>query len=122
MPTKNETELLGLDLVRAIREGLAKAIDAKLSGYNSPLDKIIADVIKLNVVEIRKLLLDGIGSALKDQDFRQQIQQVVRQKMARQLIEKFGGELEKQVNLLKSDPATRARITVAIEDIVKGAK
>jgi hypothetical protein len=35
------------------------------------------------------------------------------------LVQRFGGELEKQVNALKSDPTTRARITIAIEEIVK---
>jgi len=34
----------------------------------------------------------------------------------------LGGELEKQVNVLKSDPATRARITLAIEEIVKSGQ
>jgi len=30
----------------------------------------------------------------------------------------MGGELEKQVNKLKSNPETRARITLAISDII----
>jgi hypothetical protein len=39
--------------------------------------------------------------------------------LAKVLIQRFGGEMEKQVNVLKSDPTTRARITLAIEEIVK---
>lgn len=39
--------------------------------------------------------------------------------LAKTLVQRFGGEIEKQVNVFKSDPTTRARITLAIEDIVK---
>lgn len=42
----------------------------------------------------------------------------VRTTLAKTLVQKFGRELEKQVNALKSDPTTRARITIVIEEIV----
>jgi hypothetical protein len=68
---------------------------------------------------MRTLLVEGIKSALSDESFRDQIKAALRTKLAKVLIERFGGELEKQVNTLKSDPATRARITLAIEEIIK---
>lgn len=104
---------------QTVRESLADAVASKLGGYNSPLDAMIADVVKIHDGAFRTLLLESIGSALADHDFRRTIATAVRAKLARTLIEKFGGELEKQVNQLKSDPTTRARITTAIDDIVK---
>jgi len=42
----------------------------------------------------------------------------MKRKLARVLITQFGGELEKSVNKLKSDPTTRAKITVAIDSVI----
>jgi hypothetical protein len=55
---------------------------------------------------------------LGDEQFRANIAEQARHLLAKQLIQMFSGELEKAVNQLKSDPATRARIVLAIEQIV----
>ena len=104
---------------QTVKESIAAAVQTKLGAYGSPLDAIIADVIKQHDGPIRSLLLDSIGSAFRDDGFRGTVASAVRAKLARTLIERFGGELEKQVNQLKSDPLTRARITTAIDEIVK---
>ena len=106
------------EMQRAVSEGLRKAVADKLSGYNSPLDKVLADAVAAKSGDIRGLLVESITSCFTEQDFRQQIATAVRHKLAQILIQRFGGELEKQVNTLKSDPATRARIILAIEEIV----
>ncbi len=110
------------NILSAVREGLQKAVTEKLTGYNSPLDAVLKGVIDSHCAEIRGLLVSAVSEAVKDVEFCQQIRDAMRSKMAKVLIEKFGGELEKQVNQLKSDPATRARITLAIEEIVKPTK
>lgn len=103
----------------AIRHGLHEAVKDKLTGYSSPLDKLIAEVIAARSGEFRQLLDDSIKSCMTDVEFRESIASAVRTSLARTLIQRFGGEMEKQVNVLKSDPSTRARITLAIEEIVK---
>lgn len=110
---------LEADLIQALRSGLAKAVQEKLTGYNSPLDKLLAGIIEQQGGELRTLLTTSITSALGDNQFRESIATAIRGKLAKILIERFGGELEKQVNVLKSDPATRARITLAIEEVVR---
>jgi hypothetical protein len=106
-------------ILEAVKEGLRKAVADKLGGYNSPLDKMLADIMVQHGDELRTLLVTGIQSAVSNEDFRNEIQDAIRKKLAKTFIERFGGEMEKQVNTLKSDPATRARITLAIEEIVK---
>lgn len=104
----------------AIREGMCEGIKQRLSqGYSNPLDKIITEVLNTNSEAFRDLLQQGMDSCMSNVQFREEIKTSVRTTLARTLIQRFGGELEKQVNALKSDPTTRARITVAIEDIVK---
>lgn len=107
------------DFINAIRDGIREGVKMKMSGYNSPLDKQISAVLAEHDGEFRQLVHDAISSAISDTVFRDEIKQSMRHKLATLLVSRFGGELEKQVNALKSDPATRARITLAIEEIVK---
>ena len=110
---------VGGELLQAVKNGIGKAVQEHLCKYNSPLEKLLGEIVSDQRGAIGKLLTDSIQSALKDETFREHISSSVRTKLASTLIQRFGGEMEKQVNALKSDPTTRARITLAIEEIVK---
>jgi hypothetical protein len=103
----------------AIRDAIREGVKAKLSGYNSPLEKLMTDAVAKHSDKFRQLLEESIGECVLDEEFRKQIKQAVTHSLAKTLVQRFGGEIEKQVNVLKSDPTTRARITLAIEEIVK---
>lgn len=104
----------------AIRDGILSGIKAKFAqSYNNPLDVVMNDALGKFTPGLRSLLEDAIYSCINDVEFREQVSTAVRAKLAKTLIARFGGEMEKQVNILKSDPTTRARITLAIEEIVK---
>jgi len=107
-------------LENAIRDGIREGVKKELtSGYNSPLAKLITDSISSQTNQFRMMMESAIASCVKDLAFREEIASAVRHSLAKTLIARFGGEMEKQVNVLKSDPTTRARITLAIEEIVK---
>lgn len=106
----------------AIQEGLRKGIVSQLQGYNSPLSKLIETQLAERSGAIKALMESSIQSAVGDPLFVEEIQAAVRTTLAKTLVQKFGGELEKQINALKSDPTTRARITLAIEEIVATRK
>lgn len=106
-------------LEHAIRDGIREGVKSKFTGYNKPLDALIESAIATHSGKFRVLLEDAIGSCVNDAEFRAEIATAVRHNLAKTLIQRFGGEIEKQVNVLKSDPTTRARITLAIEEIVK---
>lgn len=108
------------EILNAVRDGIREGVKSRFGGtYNSPLEKLVADAISKHAVSFRVMLEEAIGTCLNDAAFRNDIATSVRSSLARTLIQRFGGEMEKQVNLLKSDPTTRARITLAIEEIVK---
>lgn len=115
MNAEVQQELLDRAIADAIREGVKQHL---LSSYKSPLEKLINDTIANSSGGISSLLAESIKSCVTNEEFREEIKSAVRQTLAKTLVQRFGGELEKQVNILKSDPATRARITLAIEDIV----
>lgn len=107
-------------LEEALRDGLREGVSSKLkASYNNPLDKLIDAAIQKRASEFTAILNDALQSCIGDAQFREDIKTSVRHTLAKILVQRFGGELEKSVNALKSDPTTRARITVAIEDIVK---
>ena len=105
---------------RALCDALRDGIKAKMTGYNSALSSLINDLITEKTGAIKAMFQSAISSAVCDPEFVAEIKAAVRTTLAKTLVQKFGGELEKQVNALKSDPTTRARITIAIEDIVAG--
>lgn len=107
-------------MLDAIRDGIREGIKSKMTGYNSPFDDIIKRAVEKHGPAISGLISDAIGKLVSNDEFRASILDQCRSILAKQLVQKFGGELEKQVNALKSDPATRARITLAIEAIVAG--
>lgn len=107
-------------MLHAVMDGMREGVKAKFSqSYDNPLTKVISGAIKKNAPAFQSLLDEALKSCIGDGAFREEIKAGVRHQLAKQLIQKFGGELEKQVNTLKSDPATRARITLAIDEIVK---
>jgi hypothetical protein len=105
-------------LLDAIKQGMAAAVKEKLNGYHSPVASLIEETVKSHRHEIQSLLDDAIKSCVGDAEFREDIKSQTRKGLAKTLVARFGGEIEKQVNALKSDPTTRARIVMAIEEIV----
>lgn len=65
------------------------------------------------------MINDAISACVSDREFREDIRRSARSTLARVLVQRIGGEIEKQVNALKSDPTTRARITMAIDNIIR---
>lgn len=106
-------------ILDAVRDGIASAVKAKIEGYDSPLKGIIKTCIEKHESAIHAVINDAVAACVLDEEFREEIKQSTRVQLARNLVQRIGGELERQVNALKADPTTRARITMAIDAIVK---
>lgn len=108
-------------VITQAKHAIRDAIREKLgSAYNSPLQQLIERVVGKHAAVFETLLSDAITGMYNDPSFRAEVTAAARSKLAKTLIDKMGGEMEKRVNDLKSNPATRARITLAIEQIVAG--
>ena len=99
----------------AIRKGVAEV----LNGHNSPLKSVVEDACKVNNEGIRAMLYKAVQQYTLDDAMQLEMNESVKKKLGALLVSKFGGELEKSVNELKADPTTRARITLAINQIVE---
>lgn len=105
-------------VVSQIRESIGEAVKKKLeSGYNGPLEKIIERAVAAQEGEIFDLVRDAF-SEVTTGDIRAQIKQTAAHKIAKVLVSKMEGEIEKRANDFRADPATRARIVLAIESAI----
>jgi class 3 adenylate cyclase len=107
-------------MLQAVKDGIREGIKARLGGgYGSPLDELIRLAVARHGAAIQGLIGEAIAACTGCPEFRAGVADAIRAALAKQLVQKFGGELERAVNAMKSDPATRARITLAIEEIVR---
>jgi hypothetical protein len=105
-------------ILAQVNAAIGEAIVKELVGYNKPLSNITQKVINKNEVTLFNLINEEVVSLLGCEDFRVELKKALNAKLARTLISRIGGELEKRVNELRSDPTTRAKITLAIDNIV----
>lgn len=105
-----------------IKKELYKTVDSAikeaLSGYNSPLIKYAKQVVEKHEIEFVKILDGAISDMLKSGDFREALAGAMKDKLAKVLISKAGGEIEKRANELRANPETRAKITIALSGMI----
>jgi hypothetical protein len=113
-PTLNlETEIIW-SAVEAVQD----AIKAKLGAYNSPLEKMVNQVVNVHEHQIVALMNDAFKQAFSNEAFRAEVQQAFIHSLARNLMKEYSGEVEKHANALKQHPEFRARVVLAIEGVV----
>jgi len=106
------------EILNQVNKAIGEAIVNELCGYNKPLSKLTARVIEANEEKLFGLINTEMQSMLNSEDFEAQLRIALNAKLAKTLISRMGGELEKRVNELKADPTTRAKVTVAIDRIL----
>jgi molybdopterin biosynthesis enzyme MoaB len=100
----------------AVYESITKAL---VNDYRGPIKDAVDAVCTKHQSRLIELTEKAYLSVLEADGFGEAIQQAMKDKVARALVSKFGGEIEARVNELKSDPSTRARITLAIAEIIR---
>lgn len=100
----------------AIREAIHKRL---ASDYNSPLGKLVDRVIDANAADIQGRLDAALKTAIAAADFEASVRDNLTHKLARVLSSKMEGAVEKVANDVRSNPAFRARLTIAVEGILK---
>lgn len=107
-------------LETAVRDGFVQAVtDKSMAHYDNPFKKLLELSIQDQNESLRALVGESVQKCVSDPAFRAEVATGIRSMMVNTLVARFGGELQKTVNSLKSDPTTRARITLAIEEIIK---
>jgi len=111
------------DIEREIFRGIQQAIGDAVKNHlaqsykETPLSRLVEKVMSQRTGELESILNDAVTQAFGE--FRDQLKNAAAHKLARTLISKVEGEIEKRANELRADPGFRARLTLAIQDALK---
>lgn len=106
-------------ILDSVNGAMAAAITQELVGYNKPLSQLTASVIDSHKNNLFNIIDCEVTQLICGDDFRAIIKAELNKNLAKVLIQRMGGEMEKQVNQLKQNPQTRAKITLAISEIIE---
>ncbi|HHZ69921.1 MAG TPA: hypothetical protein EYN54_06495 [Methylococcaceae bacterium] len=106
------------ELIEQCKQTIDKALHEALTSYSSPLVSAVKDALFDESEKLKQISQAAVSDLLNSEEFALIMKEEMKRKLARVLITQFGGELEKSVNKLKSDPTTRAKITLAIDSVV----
>lgn len=107
-------------LIEQCKKTIDTALLDALTGYSSPLTNAIKNALSCETEKLERIAKDAVSDLLNSEEFNQTMKLEMKRKLAKVLISQFGGELERAVGKLKSDPTTRAKITVAIDSVIEG--
>lgn len=110
---------LETQIKNAAVNSIGKAISETLTGYNSPLEKLCHNVVNDHHDELYKILKEEFGKTLKSPDFKNAVKMAFDHKLAKILVSKLEGSVEKAVTTLRSDPTLRAKMILAIEGVIE---
>ncbi len=116
---KNEPLISKNDVLNVIQSALMGQVQKVIEGYSSPLDKIIRDVITENEEALSKVIRDALTMSFKDKQFVSNVNTEFKHKVAKVLVGKLEGAVEKAAEKLRADPTIRARLILAIEELIK---
>lgn len=106
-------------IINQFRDSFAEAVKKRLeSDYHGPFGKLIERAVAARENELFGIITEAITEVTTG-SIREQMKEAAAHKIAKVLVSKMESEIEKRVNDLRSDPAARARIILAVEAAVK---
>lgn len=110
-------------IIDTVREAITTHLTKRLSeSYNSPLDPFLKACIEKHAPKIADLYDQAVVEAIKGADLRASLAEAFTHKLARVLVGKFEGEIERRAGEMRSDPTFRAKVILAIEAAVVAAQ
>ena len=114
--TKKELNLEE-EILNATKTILINGIKA-LDGYNNPTKSIVNSVIKEYEPSISLLFKDAIEKTIRSDNFKEELQKLISQKIVRELVSQSESSISRIVQKMKQDETFRARLTLAVDNIV----
>jgi len=105
-------------ILEEVRRSVHESIVTNLTKYNGAMHKACDIAVADHQEAIHGMLSNAIAELIGTTDFKEAINKALKQKMAKVLVGKFGGELESTINKLKADPSTRAKMVLAVDNVI----
>lgn len=106
------------DILGVMQSSIQKAIQECLTGYSSPLTKLVAVVVDKHSLELKQIISDSFDDVIKKDEFKQAIRDGFSHKIARTLISKNDSFFDKISNELKQDAIFKSKVSLAIANVV----
>lgn len=107
------------DILRIAKEAIrGKVVERFTTSWSSPLNKLADEVVNQYSPELKVLFEDCLNTITQSKSFKEIVREEFVHKVARSLVGKLEGTVEKTVNKLKNDPTLKAKMILAIENII----
>ena len=89
-----------------------------LDGYSNPTKPIVISVIKEYEPSISIIFKDAIEKTIQSDNFKEVLQKLIAQRIVRELVGQSESSIARIVQKMKQDETFRARLTLAVDNIV----
>ena len=111
---------LGEQIEQCVLDEMRTAIRKHLeASWNGPAATVVNQVIASRSEMLKKRIETILDGALESEAFDVVVKEEFGHKLGKALVAKMGGAVEKQVNDLLANPATRARLTLALDNLLR---
>lgn len=107
-------------VLEIVTDALKSKIGERLSAYSSPLNGIVDAVVKEQGDQLTDICRKALAHVVSSKEFANNVQNEFTHKVAKTLVGKLEGTVEKAVETLRQDPRLRAEMILAIEKLIKG--
>jgi hypothetical protein len=107
------------DILCSVQKSMDAAIASVLSGYNSPLTKLVAQVIDKHSKEIFDIIDSSFNTAISTESFKESVRSAFAHKVGRHVLSNFDGLFDKISNELRNDAKFKAKATLAMSGIIE---
>ena len=89
-----------------------------LDGFNNPTKSLVNSVIKEYEPSISLLFKDAIEKTIRSDNFKEELQKLISQRIVIELVGQSESSIARIVQKMKQDETFRARLTLAVDNIV----
>lgn len=107
------------EVLRVAQESVSTSIKEALSKYDSPLIKLVKQVVDENSTELKSLISSSFQTVIRTDEFKQSILSAFSHKVARTIISNNDGLFDKVSNELKQDSVFKAKMALAVSNVVE---
>lgn len=107
------------EILSAVKSAMTKSIESVLTGYDSPLAKLVKSVVADNEVELRNIITESFTTVIRTDTFKESIVNAFAHKVSRSIISNNDGLFDKVSNDLKQDPIFKSKMTIAVANVVE---
>jgi hypothetical protein len=107
------------EILRTAQGAINESVKAVLTGYSSPLSKLITSVVEAHSPKLRVIINDSFESVINMEEFKASIVSAFSHKVSRSIISNNEGLFDKVSNELKADPVFKSKMTLAVAKVVE---